>query len=226
MADHPAEQSDSPAGGGVTVAPVARSPIGPAAPTEIVAGWEVSGRRSTAPLRLADRSPLAKVLVRADDGSPTAIGLAVPFGRCARRPDGVLVIGSGPGEWLLLGALGSAGLLASGVPGGDAAAGGCSVVDLTHGRALVRLTGATAATMLAKVCAVDLRERVTPNGSAFRTAVAGLAVDVVRDDLDESGEGGRSYLLHCERSSGQYLFAALLDAGREFGIDIDGFDAR
>ena len=208
------------------MAPVARSPIGPAAPTEIVAGWEVSGRRSTAPLRLADRSPLAKVLVRADADSPTAAELGVPLGRAARRPDGVLVIGSGPGEWLLLGAPGTAGPLAGGVPGGD---GGRSVVDLTHGRALVRLTGAAAATMLAKVCAIDLRERVTPNGAAFRTAVAALAVDVVRDDLDEdgeAGEAGRSYLLHCERSSGQHLFDALLDAGREFGIDIDGFDAR
>jgi hypothetical protein len=30
-------------------------------------------------------------------------------------------------------------------------------------------------------------------------------------------------LLHCERSSGQFLFDALLDAGAEFGIDIQGF---
>jgi len=42
---------------------------------------------------------------------------------------------------------------------------------------------------------------------------------VVRDDVD----GVRSYLLHCERSSGQYFFDALLDAGQEFGIDIGGF---
>jgi hypothetical protein len=32
-----------------------------------------------------------------------------------------------------------------------------------------------------------------------------------------------SYLLHCERSSGQYLFDTLLDAGREFGVQVDGF---
>jgi sarcosine oxidase, subunit gamma len=41
----------------------------------------------------------------------------------------------------------------------------------------------------------------------------------VRDD-----RGGEiSYLLHCERSSGQYLFDALIDAGDEFGIEVDGF---
>ena len=33
-----------------------------------------------------------------------------------------------------------------------------------------------------------------------------------------------SYRLHCERSSGQYLFDALLAAGAEFAIEIDGFD--
>jgi glycine cleavage system aminomethyltransferase T len=48
--------------------------------------------------------------------------------------------------------------------------------------------------------------------------VARLATDLVRDDV----AGVRSYLLHCERSSGQHLFDSLLDAGREFGIEVDG----
>jgi glycine cleavage system aminomethyltransferase T len=52
------------------------------------------------------------------------------------------------------------------------------------------------------------------------TFSAGLdARNVVRDDRD----GEISYLLHCERSSGQYLFDALIDAGDEFGIEVDGF---
>ena len=29
-------------------------------------------------------------------------------------------------------------------------------------------------------------------------------------------------LLHCERSSGQYLFDVLVDAGAEFGLEIAG----
>jgi heterotetrameric sarcosine oxidase gamma subunit len=96
------------------------------------------------------------------------------------------------------------------------------VVDVSHGRALVRLTGEQAPAMLAKVCAIDLRDRVTPNGTAFRSSVVKLVTDVVRDDQD----GVRSYLLHCERSSGQYFFDALLDAGAEFGVEVDGFGAR
>jgi heterotetrameric sarcosine oxidase gamma subunit len=92
-------------------------------------------------------------------------------------------------------------------------------VDLTHGRALVRLTGARAADLLAKECGLDLATDVRPDGSAARTAVAKLATDIVRDDREEVP----SFLLHCERSSGQYLFDSLLDAGRELGVEVTGF---
>jgi hypothetical protein len=45
-------------------------------------------------------------------------------------------------------------------------------------------------------------------------------------NVDDRNDGVPSYLLHCERSSGQHLFDALLDATGEFGGDVDGFDAR
>jgi heterotetrameric sarcosine oxidase gamma subunit len=145
----------------------------------------------------------------------------VPFLR-SRREDGVLVVGSGPGEWLLLGAAGTAAALRDRVrsrAGDDLV----TTVDLTHGRALMRMTGRAAAQALAKVCAIDLDDSVTPDGTAFRTSVAKIATDVVRDDAG-GGTGEPSYLLHCERSSGQYLFDCLLDAGREFGVEPDGSD--
>jgi hypothetical protein len=53
---------------------------------------------------------------------------------------------------------------------------------------------------------------------AFRSSAAKVVTDVVRDDFD----GTRLYLLHCERSSGQYLFEVLVDAGVEFGLEIAG----
>ena len=37
--------------------------------------------------------------------------------------------------------------------------------------------------LLAKVCAIDLSDAVTPNGAAFRSSVGKLATDVVGDDL-------------------------------------------
>lgn len=198
--------------------PVARSPISPAPPVTVEHGWEVSARRSNADPRIVDCTPLAKVLVLASSDGGVARALGVPFGHAARNEHGALIVGSGPGEWLLLAPPGTAPEVASRVEAVPDD-GLVSVVEVTHGRALIRISGAQTPDLLAKVCAIDFSEEVTPDGAAFRSSVAKLVTDVVRDD-----EGGvRSYLLHCERSSGQYLFDALLDAGDEFSIEIDGF---
>jgi heterotetrameric sarcosine oxidase gamma subunit len=199
-------------------APVARSPIAPVPPTAVEHGWEVSARRSAAELKITDCTPLAKILVLASPDGALARALGVPFGRTARDQHGTLVVGSGPGEWLLLAAPGTSLAVTKRVEE-VLDEGLVSVFDATHGRALMRVTGARAPDLLAKVCAIDLADEVTPDGAAFRSSVAKLVTDVVRDDTRES----RSYLLHCERSSGQYLFDALIDAGDEFGIEVDGF---
>jgi heterotetrameric sarcosine oxidase gamma subunit len=181
-------------------------------------GWEVSARRSVAELKITDCTPLAKTLVLASMGGELARTLGVPFGRAVRDAQGALVVGSGPGEWLLLSTPGTGAKVRERVEQiqeGELV----SVFDATHGRALVRITGTRVPDLLAKVCAIDFSEAVTPNGAAFRSSVAKLLTDVIRDDLDEE----RSYLLHCERSSGQYLFDALIDAGDEYGIEVEGF---
>jgi heterotetrameric sarcosine oxidase gamma subunit len=126
------------------------------------------------------------------------------------------VVGSAPGEWLVLGErVGRPGALAARLTGLEELV---SVVDVTHGRALLRLTGPRAAELLAKVCAIDLADDATPDGAALCTSTAKLVTGLVRDDMD----GTPSYLVHCERSSGQYLCDALLDAGAEFGINTAG----
>ncbi|GLZ49078.1 hypothetical protein Acsp06_52630 [Actinomycetospora sp. NBRC 106375] len=215
--------------------PLARSPIPPGPATERD-GWEVDARVPGGPLTLSDETPLAKVHVRAPFDGASRAALGVGFRRTRRADLGageVLVVGSGPGEWLVLGAPGTAGALRAAVEQRLAGTGEfTSVLDLTHGRALVRLHGAAAPAVLAGVCAIDLADAVTPDGSAFRTSVAGVVTDVVRDDLGgtqrsgaaASDNGGvRSYLLHCERSSGRYLADALLDAGRLSGLAMTGF---
>jgi heterotetrameric sarcosine oxidase gamma subunit len=203
--------------------PIARSPIAVAPPASTVAGWAVSTRASAAPLTLSDQTPLAKVHVRAGEDGRVARALGVGRGRAARDGQGNLVVGAGPGEWLVLGPVGTAGALVERLEASTAPAraGGelVTIIDLSHGRALVRLTGDRAADVLAKVCSIALDDAVTPDGAALRTLVARLVTDIVRDDRD----GTRSYLLHCETSSGQYLFDTLLDAGAEFDIDVDGF---
>jgi heterotetrameric sarcosine oxidase gamma subunit len=188
--------------------PLARSPIAPPEPVIVQDGWQVSAVRARGELTLTDCTPLAKVAVA---GRRAELN-GVRFGRAARDQAGTLVVGSGPGEWLLIGPPGQARALE---PGDE----DVTCVDLTHGRALVRLTGDRSVAVLARVCGIDFADRFVPDGSALRTAVAAVATDVIRDDRD----GARSYLLHCERSSGQYLFDALLRAGVEAGLEVDGF---
>lgn len=199
--------------------PVARSPIVVATPHAVVAGWLVSQRASTASLRIVDCTAVAKVLVRAAPSAEAVSAFGVPFGRTQRRENGWLVTGSAPGEWILFGPPNAAADIVrqaqQALPGAFV-----SVVDVTHDRALVRLAGPDAASLLAKVCAIDFSDATTANGSALRSVVAGVVTDIVRDDQSDV----RSYLLHCDRSSGQFLYDALLDAGREFAIDVDGFE--
>ena len=214
--------------------PVSRSPIAPAPPVRVEAGWEVSGGRSEAALTITDCTPLAKVQLRAPWNGAMAKALGVPFGRADREgggaysasqdgPEGVwLVVGSGPGEWLVLAPPGAAATVAAGLATVAADAAGdefVSMTDLTHGRALVRVTGPDAAGLLARLCGADLEDDMAPDGAALRSAVAGVATDIIRDDR----AAVPSYLLHCERSSGQYLFGALVSAGESLGIGVDGF---
>jgi heterotetrameric sarcosine oxidase gamma subunit len=199
--------------------PVARSPIRPVGPATVVDGWEhATGPATRGGLRLCDLSHLAKVAVRAPADGASAAALVVPHGRAVRDAGARrLVIGSGPGEWLVLAPQGEGPALVADIEARVAGTGEfVSVVELTHGRALMRLSGADAVTgVLAKVCAVNLSDKATPDGTALRTSVAAVVTDLVRDDVDSE----RSYLLHCERSSGQYLFDALLDAGGDHGIE-------
>jgi heterotetrameric sarcosine oxidase gamma subunit len=199
---------------------LARSPIRPAAPVVARDGWEASARRSSAALTLTDVTAWAKVLVKADaNGALT--GSSLPFGRAVRTTGGGLEVGCGPGEWLHLGPPGSVARILVDREAGTAGDELVTVLDVTHGGALMRLTGRDAPSALAKLCAVNLSDGATPDLTAFRSSVAKTATDVVRDDVG----GVRSYLLHCDRSVGQYLWDCVLDAGREFGIDVEGWAA-
>ena len=189
--------------------PIARSPIAPESPGD---GSGISDANNRAGLRITDCSALAKIIVRAGPDGAAARTLGTAHGHTRRDASGVLALGSSPGEWLLIGDA-SASALARNACTADPDE-FTSTIDQTHGRALLRITGERAKDLLAKVCAIDFDEAVTPNGTAFRSSVAKVVTDIARDDVD----GTQSYLLHCERSSGQYLFDALVDAGKEFNI--------
>lgn len=97
-------------------------------------------------------------------------------------------------------------------PGESTVMNGDGSVDLTHVRAVFRLAGDHATDVLAAVCPLDLSDDMFPDGAAARTSIAGVATELVRDDL----EGTHSYLLLPSRSFGNYVWQVLIDA--ESGI--------
>ena len=162
-----------------------------------------------APLILRDVSSTPKVIVRAGPETNACRQMSVAFGT-SRTEDGVLIVGQRPDEWVLLGQESAVGVLVDILD----RSGHVSVIDTTHGRAMFRLTGADAASVLEKLCSLDWNDHITPDGAAVSASVARVTCDIVRNDLDDP----RSYLISCDRSFGQYLFDVILDAGQEFGI--------
>lgn len=113
---------------------------------------------------------------------------SVPIGRAQRVEDG-LVFSVSPGQWIVVGDR----------PSADA-------VDLTHVRAMFRVSGPGAKNLLERVCGLDLSDGMTPHGRAARTLVAGVATELVRDDL----RGEPSYLLLMSRSFGRHVWDRLV----------------
>jgi sarcosine oxidase gamma subunit len=84
--------------------------------------------------------------------------------------------------------------------------------------------------LLSKVCALDFRVGSFPCGRAVRSSLAKVPCEIIRDDLPYAPSNGPftstvtlSYLIICDWPVGQYIFETLVDAGREYDIDVDGF---
>jgi len=164
-----------------------------------------------AELTLTDCSSMAKVLIHAHPSGALADRLAVPFGRSRRDDDGTLILRVRPAQWLLFADPERAGELVGNWAATSAETDEfVSVIDVTSGRTLLRLTGELGSALLAKICALDLA--AASDGSALRSSVAKVNAEIVRDDAD----GQPSYLLACERSYGRFLTEAINDAGEEF----------
>ena len=169
----------------------------------------------SAGLALADASATVKWLVRASGDGPAAERLNAPFGSSRQDLSGALVLGSRPGEWIVLGSADAVAKVVEGLSDLDSSD-FVTALDWTHGRALFRVTGHDAPRMLEKVCGLDWSDPMTPDGAVASASVAKATCDIARNDRD----GIRSYLIFCDRSFGQYLFDALIDAGNEFGLAV------
>ncbi|WP_246220924.1 sarcosine oxidase subunit gamma [Phytoactinopolyspora mesophila] len=158
-------------------------------------------------MMMTDCTSLAKLLIRAEPGGAHDVALGVPLGRAVRVQDGVLAVRTVPDAWMLLTSPDSLGLVQRRM---QTLADGtfASVVDVSHGYTLARLTGTGAASVLARVCSMNLTHRAMPDGTAFRTLVAGVVATVIRDDENAAA----SYLVQCDRSYGRYMMDVLTDA--------------
>ena len=87
--------------------------------------------------------------------------------------------------------------------------------------AWLAVTGRRAPDLFAKLCAVDLRLAKFPNHRIAQTSVARLNAIVARCDRG----GTPVFHLLADTASSLYLSACLLDAAREFGGEVAGFDS-
>jgi sarcosine oxidase subunit gamma len=112
----------------------------------------------------------------------------------------------GPDEWLTVSA-------ASALPT-PAAADDVTFVDVSHGRAVVRLSGPHVRDTLAKGCTLDLHPEVFTPGRCAQSAHS--RVSVILDHVQPG-----VFDLYCPRSYAGSVWHWLAQAGAEYGCGID-----
>ena len=139
-------------------------------------------------------------------------GVSLPAAGLASRPASLAALWVQPDAWLLIAPRGPEGDLARAAKAacGDAAA----VVDQSHGRCVIALSGARAAWVLGKLCRIDLHPRAFQPGQVAVTPVAGLSCIVHQRDAEPS------YDLVVSASFARSFAVALLHAAEETGYRI------
>jgi heterotetrameric sarcosine oxidase gamma subunit len=138
------------------------------------------GVPADAPVRLAaHRYALVQLSARREqsdalaDAIRAAFGLGLPPPGHAATAGALTMLWMQPAAWLLMAPPSEPCALARSVK--EACGNSCSVVDQTHGRAVLHLSGGKARDVLARICRVDLHPRAFRTGCVAATAVAELA---------------------------------------------------
>ena len=169
-------------------------------------------------LGLADLTPFPRIGFKGWNIGPWLASNGAEMGeasnRAYRQADGARIARLAPGEALVLADRGGAGPLIQTLDGAwsMAEADGCFRVRRDETSCWLLLSGAHAPSMLAKVCAVDLRPQVFAPDAIAQTNVARLNVIVIRGDLGPVP----AYDLITDIASAVYLWGALLDAMAEY----------
>jgi sarcosine oxidase subunit gamma len=170
---------------------------------------------------LAERRPLSILHVCAfaatiDDASKrfsAALGLSIPEPNRFVGDAAKSIRAIGDGIWQ---AVGAPPLLPAAQVLRTALAGAATVVDLSHARTALQVSGRDAARTLAKHCGIDLHHRAFPAGSATSTRFGQLGITLARlDDLP-------TFEILVFRGYAEFVFEALIEAGAEFGLKVTG----
>ncbi len=151
---------------------------------------------------VTDASDMAKLLVRTKRqpvGADVEIPSGLPSQGHAQVGGQVLIAATRPSEWTILGQ--------RGMDVADLVPPGATVVDLTHGRSAVRLSGVGAPEVLAQLCSLDFSDDFTPNGAVISGAVSSVMCDIIRDDMDDAP----SYVLLFDRSFADFFSTQIVD---------------
>ncbi|MDE0052262.1 MAG: hypothetical protein OXO52_20950 [Rhodospirillales bacterium] len=169
-------------------------------------------------LGLADLTPFPRIGFKGWAIAPWLAGCGAGMGeesnRAYAQADGTRIARLAPGEALILAGRSGEGPLIDTLDKAwsTAEADGCYRVARDETSCWLLLTGAHAPSMLAKVCAVDLRPRVFAPDAIAQTNVARLNVIVIRGDIGDVP----AFDLITDVASAVYLWGALLDAMAEY----------
>ena len=169
-------------------------------------------------LGLADLTPFPRIGFKGWNIAPWLAGNGAEMGEASNRAypqsDGTRIARLAPGEALVLADRNGAGPLIEtlGQAWSMAEADGCFRVARDETSCWLLLTGAHAPSMLAKVCAVDMRPQVFAPDAIAQTNVARLNVIVIRGDIGPVP----AFDLITDIASAVYLWDALLDAMAEY----------
>lgn len=139
-------------------------------------------------------------------------GLELPMGPKRVSKNGFVLIGTAPGQWLAVAESREARALPAML--GVALKGLATVVDLSDGKAVLRISGWRARDTLAKGCSLDLHPRVFKPGSVATTPVA--LIDCVIWQVDEAP----TYDLAVPTSYAESFWSWLTASAAEYGYSV------
>ena len=171
----------------------------------------------TAPVTLSERRPLSILQVSAFAQTIDGAGLRLAGALALALPEPNRYSGDlrrnlralGPGIWQTVGEEGA-------VPEAAALratlAGVATVVDLSHARTALQISGPAAARTLAKHCGLDWHAARFPTGSATNTRFGHIGMTLTRID------DAPTFELLVFRGYAEFVFESLVEAGEEFGL--------